>query len=222
MINDNTHHGTMNKKLLILFFAVFIGLTSGTKPKFECNAYGNVANYFESENDLKAFFDFHEGDMVAEVGAGNGGNMPGFSIVTDGVTFYVQDIDSIALSQTNFNKVVKQCKKIKKQSTNKFYRCIGTFTQTNLPDNSFDKILLISTFHEFTFMDEMMIDIRNKLKSSGQLYILEAHCFTLTHKNYTASETVEMMKKYSFVLVKNDGKDVNNSSGMYRTVFKKM
>ncbi|MBI2969095.1 MAG: methyltransferase domain-containing protein [Bacteroidetes bacterium] len=213
----------MDKKLFILFLIALIGLTSATlNPKFSYKIYGNVANFFETENDFRNFFDFHTGDTIAEVGALHGENMYGFTIVTDSVTFYVQDIDSIALSQTNFDKVVKHCKKLKKPLTNKFYRCIGTAKQTNLPDNSFDKILLIMTFHEFTFMDEMMTDIYKKLKPAGQLYILETHCFTSTHKNYTANETIEMMKKYNFSLLKKDGKDINNSSGLYRTVFKKI
>lgn len=211
---------TMDKFFFILLSVAAIGLTSGTtKPDFSYKIYGNVANYFENENDLRTFFDFHKGDIVAEVGAGNGDNMFGFTIVADSVTFYVQDIDTNALSQKNFDKIVKHCKKLKKPLTNKFHRCIGTVTQTNLPDNTFDKILLISTFHEFTFMDEMMIDIYKKLKPTGQLYILEVHC--LSHKNYTADETITMMKKYNFSLVKKDGKDINNSSGLYRTIFSK-
>lgn len=212
----------MNKRLFILLFVAFVGLTSGTgSPKFSYKIYGNVANYFENENDLLTFFDFHKGDIVAEVGAFDGKNIAGFSILTDSITFYVQDIDTIHLTQKNFDKIVKGSKKYKEPLTNKFYLCYGTETATNLPDDSFDKILLISTFHEFTFMDEMLNDIYKKLKPAGQLYILETHCFTSSHKNYTADETTTIMKKHNFTLVKKDGKDIHNSSGLYRTVFKK-
>lgn len=215
----------MDKKLLILLFIAVIGLTSGItikiKSDFSYKIYGNVANYFESENDLLNFFQFHKGDIIAEVGAFDGENIGGFSILTDSITFYVQDIDSIYLTQKNFDKVIKRCKKYKKPMTNKFHLCIGTMRATNLPDNTFDKILLISTFHEFTFMDEMMTDIYKKLKPTGQLYILETHCFSKGHNNYTIDETAVMMKTYDFHLVKKDGKDINNSSGLYRAVFSK-
>ncbi|HLG33702.1 MAG TPA: methyltransferase domain-containing protein, partial [Bacteroidia bacterium] len=168
----------MNKKHLILLLISLIVLSSANyKPKYSYRTYGNVANYFENENDFRSYFDFHAGDIVAEVGAGNGENMFGFTLVADSIIFYVQDIDTNTLSQGNFDKVVKHCKKLKDPLTNKYYRCIGTEKQTNLPDNTFDKIFLISTFHEFTFMDEMFADIYKKLKPSGQLYILETRCF---------------------------------------------
>jgi ubiquinone/menaquinone biosynthesis C-methylase UbiE len=211
----------MSKKLIILLIVAFTGLTSATqKPGFSDKAYGNVANFFEDENDMRSFFDFHKGDIVAEVGTGHGYNICGFSILADNTTFYMQDIDTTVLNQKQFEKVIKRCKKFKNPLTNKFYLCIGTEKSTNLPANSFDKIILISTFHEFTHIDDMMTDIYSKLKPNGQLYILEAHCFS--HKtNYTADETIAMMKKYNFALVKKDGKDLHRSTGLYRTIFKK-
>jgi ubiquinone/menaquinone biosynthesis C-methylase UbiE len=213
----------MNKKLFLLLVVAFIGLTSATKKTdFSDKVYGNVANFFENEADMITFFDFHSGDVIAEVGAGYARNMCGFSIVADSVTLYMQDIDTTILTEKRFNQAVKCCKKYKNPMTNTFYKCIGTEKSTNLPDNSFDKIILISTFHEFVFFDEMMTDIYRKLKSKGQLYILEAHCFTQGHKNYTAEETIAMMKKYNFSLLKRDGKDLHRSSGMYRTIFNKI
>ena len=215
----------MNKKLYLLFFVTVVALSSVTlgenKPKFSWKAYGNVANYFENENDFISFFDFHKNDVIAEIGAGHGENMCGFNLITDSVTFYVQDIDTVALSEANFEKVVKRCKKSKKPFTNTFYRCIGTEKSSQLPDSTFDKIILSATFHEFSFMDEMIADIYKKLKPAGQLYILESHCFSETHENYTADETIEIMKKHNFTLVKKDGKDLNKSTGLYRMIFKK-
>lgn len=175
----------MNKKLFLLIVVAFIGLTSATKkPDFSVKVYGNVANFFESEADMITFFDFHPGDIGAEVGAGYAKNLCGFSIVADSVTLYMQDIDTTILTEKRFNQAVKCCNKHKKPMANTFLRCIGTVKSTNLPDNTFDKIILIATFHEFVFFDEMMTDIYRKLKPDGQLYILEAHCFTQGHKNY--------------------------------------
>jgi ubiquinone/menaquinone biosynthesis C-methylase UbiE len=145
--------------------------------------------------------------------------MLGFSMIADSITLYVQDIDSAVLSKAAFNKIVKRAGRAKKKGANTFYYTIGTAKTTQLPDSLFDKIILISTFHEFTFMDEMMTDIYKKLKPNGKLYILESHC--LSHKNYTADETIVMMKKYNFNLVKKDGKNINNSTGLFRMIYKK-
>jgi ubiquinone/menaquinone biosynthesis C-methylase UbiE len=45
---------------------------------------------------------------------------------------------------------------------------------TALPENTFDKIIIINSFHEFTFVTEMLADIKKKLKPGGILYIDEA------------------------------------------------
>lgn len=211
-----------NKLLSVFILASVMTLTSlMVEPKFSYKTYGNVANYFEDEYDMRTFFDFHKGDVVAEIGAFDGANMCGFSLLADSVMFYVQDIDSTSLTQTKFDKIIKRNSKYRTSTTNQFQLCFGTVTQTNLPDNSFDKIILSATFHEFTFIEEMMTDIYNKLKPSGQLYILESHCGAETHKNYSAEETIGMLQKYHFSLVKKDGKDLNGSTGLYRLVFRK-
>src|SRR4051812_37257513 len=171
----------MNKSKLqtsLFLFAAFFTLTNLTflkdKPTFSYKTYGNIVNYFEDEKDLVTFFNFKKGDFVAEVGAANGQNIGGLSILTDSITFYAEDINAKALNQSNLDKVINKSKKYKNSSTAKFQLCIGTEKSTNLPDNSFDKIILSSTFHEFTFMDEMLTDIYKKLKPGGQLYILES------------------------------------------------
>jgi len=192
-----------------------------TKPAFNYSAFGNVANYFENEKDLLDFFNFQKGEVIAEIGAGDGQNIGGFSILTDDITFYAQDIDSKVLNEKKFKRVIRKCTKFKSPLTNHFQLTIGTEKTTNLPDNSFDKIIVISAFHEFTFIDEMLEDIRKKLKPQGQVYILEAQCLAKTHKNISSDETTTIMKKHNFNLIKVDGKDKNGSNGLYRAVFVK-
>ena len=207
--------------LLFTFFASTNSTFLKEKPVFSYKTYGNIVNYFEDEKDLLSFFNFKKGDFVAEVGAANGQNIGGLSILMDSITLYAQDINIVALNQNNLDKVINKTKKHKNPTTCKFQLCIGTEKSTNFPDNSFDKIILCSTFHEFTFMDEMLTDIYKKLKSGGQLYILESVCLNKTHKNYSAEETIVLVKKINFNLVKKDGKDLNGSSGLYRLIFRK-
>lgn len=215
----------MRLRTLTAFLFAFFVLTSGTyiktKPVFSYKVYGNIANYFENENDLLSFFEFNKNDVVAEVGAYNGQNIAGLSILTDSITFYAQDINAISLNPKSFNKAIKHSYKYKKTLTNKFNLCIGTEKATNLPDGAFDKIFLSSTFHEFTFMDEMISDLKRKLKQNGKLYILESQCLNKSHKNYTADETTELMKKHNFHLVKREEKNLNGSAGLYKIVYAK-
>jgi len=215
----------MKRQTFIFLLLALFSLTSltyiKTKPVFSYKVYGNFASFFESENDLLNFFEFNKGDIVAEVGAYKGQNIGGLSILTDSMTFYAQDINTISFNLKSFDKVIKRSNKYKTSLTNKFHLCIGTEEATNLPDGIFDKIFLSATFHEFTFMDEMITDISRKLKQNGKLYILESHCFTKTHKNYTADETTAIMKKHNFRLLKKDGKDINNATGLYRAIYAK-
>jgi ubiquinone/menaquinone biosynthesis C-methylase UbiE len=203
--------------LLLASFMVF----PQKKPVFSYKVYGNIANYFENESDLLTYFDFKKGNWVAEVGAYKGENLGGLSLLTDSITFYAEDINSNSLNEASLNKIIRQYKKYKNPPTCQFKLCIGDEKTTMLPDNTFDKILLSATFHEFTFMDEMMADIYKKLKPGGKLYILESHCFTKTHKNYTAEEAIAIAEKFNFKLLKKDGKDLNGGSGLYRLVFYK-
>ena len=96
-----------SKIFTLLLSAAGIGLAGMThtlsKPAFSYEAYGNVANYFEHEKDLVDFFEFEKGDVVAEVGAADGENIGGFSLLSDSITFYVQDIDPKSMNAKKFN-----------------------------------------------------------------------------------------------------------------------
>jgi ubiquinone/menaquinone biosynthesis C-methylase UbiE len=51
---------------------------------------------------------------------------------------------------------------------------LGDEKKTNLPNQLFDKVMIINSFHEFTYQEEMLEDIARKLKPGGLLYIDEA------------------------------------------------
>lgn len=203
---------------LTLFLSFgFIGYSD--KPTFSYKVYGNIANYFESENDLLTFFEFKKGQTVAEIGANDGQNVGGLLLLTDSVNFFAQDINPNFLNEKSRGKIIKRCEKYKKPITGDFKLCIGSEHSSNLPDGLFDKIILSSTFHEFTYMDEMINDIYKKLKPGGKVYILESVCMNKKHKNYTAEEITGLFKKHGFTFLKKDGKDLNGSQGLYRLIF---
>lgn len=180
---------------------------------FSYKTYGNVANYFGSAEEMKSFFDFRRGEVIAEVGAGRGGNVGGFGLLSDSCVFYVQDIDPRVMNQPIWNNVYKKCKKAGMSSKHQFHLVLGDFDRTLLPEASFDKIIMVSAFHEFTYMDEMIADIKSKLKTGGRVYILETKC--LVHPYYTPENTIDRMKKHGFSMLQRIETQRNGSEGLY-------
>ena len=98
-------------------------------------------------------------------------------------------------------------------SRHQFNLVIGDEKSTHLPDSSFDKIIMVSAFHEFTFMDEMIADIKSKLKTGGRVYILETKC--LVHPYYTPEETIARLARHGFTMMQRIETQRNGSQGLY-------
>jgi ubiquinone/menaquinone biosynthesis C-methylase UbiE len=89
--------------------------------------------------------------------------------------------------------------------TSDYKMIIGDERSTSLPENTFDKILVINSFHEFTFKAEMLADIKKKLKPGGVLYIDEAlprkqrQLHGICNKPmFTNEETIAIFEKNGF------------------------
>jgi len=154
-------------------------------------------------------YNLKKGEVVAEVGAASGWIMGALSVSLDSVTFYIEDIDTNYLNNYQFEKVVEHFTKLRTTpQTNKFRFVIGTYTTTNLPDNTFDKIILNNTFHEITETDAMIKDIGKKLKPGGKIIVYETYSndyITKYHegcniKAYKLNEVCEKFKKGGFYL----------------------
>lgn len=209
--------------LLLFISCICCGQTARTPQndrEFTWRIFGNIANYFENEKDLLDFFEFKKGNVVAEVGAGRWENVVGLSLLTDSITFYAEDIETKNLQEKDLEKVLSKTKKYRTRA-NTFKSQIGTEKESLLPDATFDKIILSSTFHEFTYMEEMISDLYKKLKPNGKIYILESKCGNKDHKNYTAVQAEEILKKHGFNLLAKDGKNINGATGLYRMSFVK-
>src|SRR4051812_4130856 len=104
-------------KTLILLTVIIISssftLPKGTEVPFTVKEYGSLANYFDTQKDMLDFFDFHKGDVVADVGAGDAKNIGALSLLTDGITFYAEDINAKKLDQNAIDKVAKHYSKLK-------------------------------------------------------------------------------------------------------------
>jgi ubiquinone/menaquinone biosynthesis C-methylase UbiE len=150
------------------------------RAEFNCSA--NKLGFFEWMFDTKKefldFVDIKKGDVAAEIGAGDGVNIGILSLLTDSVTFYAEDIDAKSLTQKHLNKSIHRYEKIKgTKQTNRFQLVLGTISASKLPDTLFDKILIIDSYHDFDNKDDMLEDISRKLKTNGQLLILDGFSF---------------------------------------------
>ena len=114
------------------------------------------------------------GDVIASVGASNGFRAGMLSVLTDSLTFYLEDIDESCLNEEEVKRVWKWYGKVRGTPlTNRYKIVIGTETETRLPDHTFDKIVVSAAFHHFSDQKAMLDDLKKKLKKEGKLYIIE-------------------------------------------------
>ena len=130
---------------------------------------------------------FKKGETIADVGAGNGYIEAMLSVFNDSLTFYIQDIDSSVCNQKAINEVVNFYQKVNgKPFTNKFITVKGAANETNLPNNTFDKIFMIWTYQYFRNPTAIMTDLKSKLKNDGLLYIINPNIDYESSKQQTS------------------------------------
>ena len=116
---------------------------------------------------------FRNGEMIADVGAANGYLEAMLSIFNDDLTFYIQDIDPAVCNPNSIQEVVNFYEQVKgRPFSNRFITVIGTDTETNLPEHTFDKILMLWTYQYLKNPREFIIDLRQKLKNEGLFYVI--------------------------------------------------
>jgi ubiquinone/menaquinone biosynthesis C-methylase UbiE len=118
---------------------------------------------------------FKNGEIIADVGAGNGYLEGMLSLFHDSLTFYIQDIDTTICNQKSVDKVVEFYKRLKRKPfTNNFYVVNGSDFETNLPDDTFNKIFMISSYRFLKYPQVFISDLKQKLKPDGLLYIIDS------------------------------------------------
>ncbi|HXR81524.1 MAG TPA: methyltransferase domain-containing protein [Saprospiraceae bacterium] len=126
---------------------------------------------FKRQNE---FLGLKPGVVFADIGASSGYYDAAMAVFLDSVTFYLNDIDYHCLNERNLNKVLRYYSRLRGssiQTTNSFRYIIGTPTQTNLPENTFDVIFSNATMHVIGELDSMLTDLHRNLKPDGSLYI---------------------------------------------------
>jgi SAM-dependent methyltransferase len=116
---------------------------------------------------------FQHGEVIADIGAGNGYIEALLSIFHDSLTFYIQDIDSSVCSERALEEVIDFYQAVRgTEFQNEFKIVIGTDTDTNLPDNTFDRIFMLWTYHYLKEPKVFIKDVWENLKAEGLFYVI--------------------------------------------------
>ena len=162
-----------------------------------------------------SIYNFQPNETVASIGASSGVWEIWFASQVDYLTFYLQDIDARNCNQEEINEGIAYFEKlVGKKNTGKFIPIIGTQSTTNLPTNTFDKVLIINTLHEFEMPKIILHDIQKILKSNGKLFIEEqtAKFSGEIHEGcgkrlFTENELGDILSKYRFEVIERHFKD---------------
>ena len=206
----------------LTFTAISLTLIFSTHAQKLQTFKEHCGGFYKSMDDLHkmqqkeiGFYDFRSGQTIASIGAQCCHWEAAYAATTDSVTFYLEDIDSSKFKKGQVEFAWNYYAILRGRSMTSDYKMIlGDERSTSLPENIFDKILIINSFHEFTFQAEMLADIKKKLKPSGILYIDEAlpkrqgQLHGICNKPMlTNEETIAIFEKNSFEYL--DGIDFN-------------
>ena len=155
-----------------------------------------------------SIYNFKPNETIASIGASSGVWEIWFASQVEGLTFYLQDIDPLNCNQEEIEYGIKYYEKLlQKPILGKFIPIIGTQTATNLPKNTFDKILVINSLHEFETPELILQDIHEILKPNGKLFIEEqiAKFLGEIHEGcgkrlFTKIELINLLKENNFEL----------------------
>lgn len=178
MEKNRTNFFFSGKNYLALLFLFVCG--SGNAQKMQmikgyCGLYYfNMDDLYRQKQQELDFYSFQPGQTVGSIGAQCSHWEAAFAATTDSIHFYLEDIDTAHFNNRQTGFAWHYYDSLRGYPMTCTYTLVtGTEKSTHLPDNSFDKILIINSFHEFTFRDEMLTDIKIKLKPGGILYIDE-------------------------------------------------
>ena len=143
-------------------------------------AKGPVFTKEKAEETFQPILELMEvrpGMTVADVGAGSGALTVIMATQLDSCTVYLQDIDRKVLQPENVNKMIAYYSDqlgYDLGQRNEFRLVYGTVSQSNLPDQSIDRIYCNATINVFDAPDAMLQDLRRKLTPRGKIFIRDS------------------------------------------------
>jgi len=137
--------------------------------------YKNMETLHKQQGAALGFYHFQPGQTIASIGAQCCHWEAAYAAASDSLDFWLEDIDSNSFNELQASFAWNYYDSLRgKPMTSNYHLVLGDEKKTNLPEQKFDKILIINSFHEFSYQKEMLADIRKKLKPGGILYIDEA------------------------------------------------
>jgi len=129
-----------------------------------------------TKNTYLKIIDFKNKDTVVSIGVGSGSQEFLFSIFTDSITFYMEDIDTSCITCEKIkNKYLPYYSVIRGSNiTNSFIPASGTDTTINVKNNVADKVLIFNVYHHFSNDIAMVKECKRILKPKGKIFIDEA------------------------------------------------
>ena len=158
----------MKKLLSILLISLFALSNNQIASAQKKSADSTIA---ERQRQLFDFLNISLQDKIADIGTGDGFNLIPIANHYPTLNFTAEDIDVKYCNQELLLKRIKRSGNITRMEN--FNIQIGTETSTNLPSNTFTKVLLFDVVHEMTYKTEMLADVKRILKKNGSIYIQE-------------------------------------------------
>jgi ubiquinone/menaquinone biosynthesis C-methylase UbiE len=144
------------------------------KPAKVMSAEGGGADWLEREGRAElekpevtvAAMNLHDGDRVADIGAGTGfySRRLARAVAPTGKV-YANDIQPEMLERLQ--------ELAAKEGITNIVPVLGTETDLNLPPKTFDWVLLVDVYHEFQKPEVMLEKIREALKPNGRVALVE-------------------------------------------------
>ena len=139
-------------------------------------------------------------DVIADIGAGSGYHVFKMAPQVGKGKVFAVDI------QPEMLNAMKKKKNDLGQSNVKLIK--GEEKSTELPENKVDKVLMVDVYHEFEFPIKMIQSIKNALKPTGKIYLIEYRAEDASvpikrlHK-MTEDQAVKEMNAAGFKLIEN-------------------
>lgn len=113
-----------------------------------------------------------KGDTIADIGSYDGLYPAMYSVFSDYVTFYLEDVNTRPLFFLDSLKLL--CSGIAvKQITNTFLYFEGTQTDTHLPDKKFDKVVLRDVVHHCQSSADILAEACRIVAPGGKIILFE-------------------------------------------------
>lgn len=168
----------------------------------------------EESRQLIQNMDIKTNEVIADIGAGSGYHVFKMAPLASAGQVYAVDI------QVEMLEVIEEKKQAIQQQNINLIR--GEEQNTNLPEGSIDKVLMVDVYHEFAYPKEMLESIYQALKEDGRIYLIEYRKEIKSvpikeiHK-MTEKQAVKEFEANGFKLVEN----INNLPWQHCMVFEK-